>query len=118
VGDAAQLDLVVVGHEQLAARSGDERLAEHPPSSLRTGMLCRLGWSDDSRPVRATVWLKVAWMRPSAADLGEQALAVGGAQLLDLAVAQQVLDDRVLAAQLLERLRRRWSSRSWSSSAG
>ena len=66
-------------------------------------MLCRFGWSETSRPVRATVWLKVAWMRPSGADLGEQALAVGRAQLLDLAVAQQVVDDRVLAAQLLER---------------
>ena len=30
VGDAAQLDLVVVGDEQLAARRGDERLAEQP----------------------------------------------------------------------------------------
>ena len=66
-------------------------------------MLCRFGWSDDSRPVRATVWLNVAWMRPSAADLVEQALAVGRPQLLDLAVAQQVLDDRVLAGELLER---------------
>ena len=53
--------------------------------------------------MRATVWLNVAWMRPSGADLGQQRLAVGRAQLLDLAVAQQVLDDRVLADQLLER---------------
>ena len=30
-------------------------------------MLCRFGWSLLSRPVRATVWLNVAWMRPSAA---------------------------------------------------
>ena len=65
-------------------------------------MLWRFGWSDDSRPVRATVWLKVAWMRPSARDLLEQAVAVGGAQLLHLAVGEQVLDDRVLAGQLLE----------------
>jgi len=35
------------------------------PSSLRTGMLCRLGASELRRPVRATVWLNVAWMRPS-----------------------------------------------------
>ena len=51
-------------------------------------MLWRFGWSDDSRPVRATVWLNVAWMRPSGADLLEQPVAVGGAQLLDLAVAR------------------------------
>ena len=35
------------------------------PSSRRTGMLCRFGRSELSRPVRATVWLNVAWMRPS-----------------------------------------------------
>ena len=30
VGDAAQLDLVVVGHQQLAALGGHEHLSEHP----------------------------------------------------------------------------------------
>ncbi len=30
-------------------------------------MLCRFGRSELSRPVRATVWLNVAWIRPSAA---------------------------------------------------
>src|ERR1044072_8596486 len=34
------------------------------PSSVRTGMFCRLGSVDDSRPVAATVWLKVVWVRP------------------------------------------------------
>ena len=53
-----------------AARSlGSRRMpsgtGDLPP--LRTGMLCRFGWSDDSRPVRATVWLNVAWIRPSEA---------------------------------------------------
>ena len=99
VGDAAQLDLVVVGDEQLAAR----RRARTPCGTSRPRsrahrdvvQVRRVG--ADSRPVRATVWLNVAWMRPSARDLGEQALAVGRPQLLDLAVAQQVLDDRVLA---------------------
>ena len=36
------------------------------------------------------------------ADLLEEAVAVGGAELLDLAVREQVVDDRVLAGQLLE----------------
>ena len=86
----AQLDLVVVGDEQLVPVGGHEGPAElRGPPRVRTGMLCRFGASELSRPVRATVWLNVAWMRPSARDLGEQALAVGRAQLLDLAVAQQ-----------------------------
>src|SRR5207248_5782660 len=36
-------------------------------------------------------------------DEGEQALAVGRPELLDLAVAQKLLDDGVLAPQFLER---------------
>ena len=39
---------------------------------------------------------------PVGGDFGGQALAVGGTQLLHLAVAEQDLDDRVLAAQRLE----------------
>lgn len=30
-------------------------------------MFCRLGSVEESRPVAATVWLKVVWIRPSAA---------------------------------------------------
>ena len=69
-------------------------------------MLCRFGRSELSRPVRATVWLNVAWMRPSAADLGQQALAVRAAQLLRLPVLQQRSDELgPLVAQLLQRRR-------------
>ena len=34
------------------------------PSAVRIGMFCRFGSVAESRPVAATVWLKVAWMRP------------------------------------------------------
>ncbi len=37
------------------------------PSSVRTGMFCRFGSVEESRPVAATVWLNVVWMRPSGA---------------------------------------------------
>ena len=67
VCDAAQLDLVVVRDEECAAGCGTNARRNCRPSSERMGMLCRLGWSDDNRPVLATVWLNVAWMRPSAA---------------------------------------------------
>ena len=65
-------------------------------------MLCRLGASDDSRPGAGD---RLIERRPDAvagADCGEQTLAVGRAQLFDLAVVEEVLDDRMLAAQLLE----------------
>ena len=72
------------------------------PSSLRTGMLCRFGWSLLSRPVRATVWLKVAWIRPSGATSAISPVAVRAAQLLHLAVLHQRIDElRPLVAQLL-----------------
>jgi len=52
----AQLDLRVVGGEQRPARLRHECLADAPASSVRTGMFCRLGSLDDSRPVAATAW--------------------------------------------------------------
>ena len=68
VGDDPQLDLVVVGHQEARSpRPGTKARRKRRPSSVRTGMLCRLGRSEDSRPVRATVWRNEAWMRPSAA---------------------------------------------------
>ena len=37
------------------------------PSSVRTGMFCRLGSVEDSRPVAVTVFWKLVWIRPSGA---------------------------------------------------
>ena len=34
------------------------------PSSVRIGMFWRFGSCDEMRPVSATTWLKVVWMRP------------------------------------------------------
>ncbi len=39
------------------------------PSSVRTGTFCRFGSVEERRPVAATVWLKVVWIRPSAATV-------------------------------------------------
>ena len=65
VGDAAQLDL--------KPSAGTNALRNSLPISERTGMLWRLGASDDRRPVRATVWLNVAWIRPSGATSASSA---------------------------------------------
>ena len=67
MGDHPQLDLVVVGDEQLGSGAGMNASRNRRPRALRTGMLWRFGWSDERRPVRATVWLKLAWIRPSGA---------------------------------------------------
>ena len=64
----AQLDLRVVGREQDRASGRKSRATKQRrialPRSVRTGMFCRFGSCDDSRPVAATVWLKFVWMRP------------------------------------------------------
>ena len=102
VGDDPQLDLVVVGHQELPALGGHERPAEPPP---------RLGAHRDVvevGPLRgqpAGAGHRLAERGVDAAvggHLGQQALAVGGAQLLHLAVAQQGVDDGVVVAQGLQ----------------
>ena len=68
VGDHPQLDLVVVGDEQRHALGRDERPPEPPPLLGADRDVVQVGLvATTSRPVRATVWLKVAWMRPSSA---------------------------------------------------
>lgn len=67
MGHDAHLDLAVVG-ESAARRNVTQKVSRiRRPASVRTGMFCRLGSVDDSRPVAAMVWLKVVWIRPSAA---------------------------------------------------
>ncbi len=102
VGDGPQLHLVVVGHQEAPAGRRDERLAE--PATL-------VGADRDVVEVRA-VRRQAAGAGdrlaeggvdpPVGGDLGGEALAVGRPELLHLAVAEQDLDDRVLAAQRLE----------------
>jgi hypothetical protein len=103
VGDHPQLDLVVVGHEQLEAGSGDEGAAELAPllGAHRDVVQVRLVGAEPAGPghglleggVDATV---------ARVDLRQQARAVGRAQLLDGAVPEQRVDDRVLALELLQ----------------
>ncbi len=82
--------------------AGTKARRKRRPSSVRVGMLCRFGCSELSLPVRATVWRKRAWIRPSSSDLRGKAVAVGAPELVDLAVSQQQVDHRVLTAQPLE----------------
>ena len=65
VGQQPQLDLRVVGRQQqpALARAGTPG-GSAGPCSRRTGMFCRFGSLELSRPVAATVWLNEAWTRP------------------------------------------------------
>ena len=57
-------------------------------------MFCRLGSVEDSRPVAAIVCWNVVWMRPASSTIGMQPVD-DRAQPGDVAVAQQVLEERV-----------------------
>ncbi len=51
MGQHAQFDLAVVGADQLEPCGAMKAARILRPSSVRTGMFCRLGSEDDSRPV-------------------------------------------------------------------
>ena len=102
VGDGPQLDLVVVGHQQAPPGRRHERLAE-PPALLGAHRdVVQVGPVRRQPPGAGHGLAERGVDPPVGGHLGGQALAVGGAELLHLAVAEQDLDDRVLAAQRLE----------------
>ena len=69
VGQHAQLDLAVVGRDQLLARLRDEGGADLRPSRVRIGMFCRFGSVEESRPVEVEASEKQVWMRPVSASM-------------------------------------------------
>src|SRR3954453_3179375 len=102
MGDHPQLDLVVVGDQELPAGGGDEGATEATAflaadrDVVEVGVLRAQPAGTRHGLVEAGVDTVVV------GDEDEEALAVGRAKLLDLAVAEQLLDDRMLPAQLLE----------------
>ena len=118
VGDDPQLDLVVVGDQEPAALGRDEsRTGSRRPSSRADRDVVQVGLIGAEPPGAGHRLVEGGVDPPVGRHLGQQRLAVGRAQLLDLPVAQQGLDDRVLAAQLLQGLGVGRVARSWSSSA-
>ena len=103
-GRYPQLDLVVVGHEQPPPLLGEER----PPESaafLGPDRDVVQVWFLGRQPTRAGDGLMEGGVDPTVGrDGGEERLAIGRAELLDLAVAKELLDDLVLVTDLLEAL--------------
>ena len=100
--DAAQLDLVVVGDEQAEDRRRHERLAEGPTGVAAHGDVVQV-WCIGRQPAGAGDRLVERGTNAIAGpDCREQTFAIRRAQLLYLAVLEEMLDDRMLAPQLLE----------------
>ena len=104
VGDAAQFDLVVVGHQQLAALGGHEHLPEHPTGLGADRDVVQVGGVGAEAPGAGHRLVERGPDAVVGLELygGHQALSVGGAQLLHLPVVQQRVHHRVLAPQLLQ----------------
>jgi hypothetical protein len=64
MGEHAQLDLAVVGRDQLASLSAMKALRILRPASVRTGMFCRFGSEEDSRPVVVAASAKLSVHAP------------------------------------------------------
>ena len=104
VGDAAQLDLVVVGDQQHSAPGGHEHLTEGAAGLGAHRDVVQVG-RIRGEPTGAGHRLVEGGMDAAGASVhfGRQPMPVGGAQLLHLPEGQQVLHDVVLAAQALQR---------------
>ena len=98
----AQLDLAVVRvHEHLAGR-GHEHLADLRAELAAHGDILQVRLSRRQAPRRRDGHLEVRVDAPVGRDLLEQPVGIGGLELRERAVIEDLLDDRVLAAQLVE----------------
>ena len=105
VGQHPQFDLRVVGRQQRPSPAAPGTKAERisRPSSVRTGMFCRFGSLELSRPVAVTTWLNEAWTRPvSGWTISRQGVDVGALELGVLPVLDDLGRQRVLRGQLLQ----------------
>ena len=103
VRDATELDLVVVGYEQLIAIGWNEGLAEgatHFGTHRNVVQVGRIGAQSTGSGNRLVEGRADAVTLP---HLVQQPNPIGRAQLLHLSVLEEMLDDRVLAAQFFER---------------
>ena len=104
VSDASQLDLVVVGDQELVPLPSDKGRSENSPPLGADGNVVQVRLIRREAAGSGHGLLERGADPVSLADLGEQTLAVGRPQLLDFAVLEEVLDDRMLSAHLFERL--------------
>ncbi len=99
-----QLDLRVVGRQQPAAFVGDERTAHLPTIGCAHGDVLEIRVLARDATGRRVGLLEGGVDAPVVVNERRQCVGVRAAELLDLAVTQQVFDDRVLVGHLLERV--------------
>ena len=104
VREHPQLDLRVVGGEQAAAVGGDERAAHLAPVGGAHRHVLQVRRLARDPAGRGVGLLERRVDAAVGTDQRRQRVGVGAAQLLDLPVAEEVFDDRVLVGELLERV--------------
>ena len=102
VREQAQLDLAVVRvHEHLAGR-GHEHLADLRAELAAHGDILQVRLCRRQASRRRDGHLEVRMDAPVGGDLLEQPVGIGGLEFCERAVIEDLLDDGVLAAQLVE----------------
>ena len=102
VREQAQLDLAVVRvHEHLAGR-GHEHIADLRAELAAHGDILQVRFRGRQAPRRRNGHLEVRVDAPVGRDLLEQPVGIGRLELREHAVIEDLVDDRVLAAQLFE----------------
>jgi hypothetical protein len=104
MSDDPELDLVVVGDEEAATVGRDEAPPEPPALLAADGNVVQVGLVGRQAPGAGHRLVERGMDALVRSHLGQERLAVGRAQLLHLPVAQQGVDDGVLAPQLLQGL--------------
>ena len=102
MSDAAQLDLVVVGDAQPIPGGRNKYLAKQAALFGAHRDVVQVGLVRAQTPGASDRLVERGMDAAVDRHLGQQPLPIGRTQLLDLPVAQQVLDDRMFAAQLLQ----------------
>ena len=102
VCDAPQLDLVVVGHQECESRRRHERPSERPPGLGPYRDVVEVGGVGTEAPGTGDGLVERGPDPIPLPHLGEETLAVGRPQLLDLPVRQEPFDDRMVVPETLE----------------
>jgi cobalamin biosynthesis Mg chelatase CobN len=100
----AQLDLGVVGREEAATVVGDERAAELTAVGGTHRDVLQVGCLARDAPGRGVRLLEGCVDAAVGSDEWWERVRIGRTQLLDLAVAEQHVDDRVVLRHLLQRV--------------
>ena len=104
VGEHAQLDLRIIGTQELPARLGNERLADLRTDGRADGNVLQIGVHAGEPARRGDRLIEGGVQAPVPADHGRQCVEVRALQLRQLPVLEHLRGQRMLLGELLQNL--------------